>query len=105
MIFDRHPQWGLFGRCLGHGGIPEARKPEVREARTEKTVGPIMWKRMDATADSPGALILDGPNPDIPGEEDKFVPHGYMTIELQGPKLVERAFLANGTEIFSQTIE
>ena len=105
VIFDRHPQWGLFGRCLGHGGIPEARKPEVREARTEKTVGPIMWKRMDATADSPGALILDGPNPDIPGEEDKFVPHGYMTIELQGPKLVERAFLANGTEIFSQTIE
>jgi hypothetical protein len=81
------------------------RKREVREARTEKTVGPIMWKRMDATADSPGALILDGPNPDVAGEEDKFVPHGYMTIELQGPKLVERAFLANGTEIFSQTIE
>jgi hypothetical protein len=105
VIYDKHPQWGLLGRCLGHGGIPEPRKREVKEARTEKKVGPIEWKRMDATPESPGALILDGPNPDIPGEEDNFVPHGYMTIELQGPKLIERAFLANGTEIFSNTIE
>ena len=25
-IYDGIPQWGLLGRCLGNGGIPEARK-------------------------------------------------------------------------------
>jgi hypothetical protein len=54
---------------------------------------------MYATSDSPSCLALDGPNPDVVGEEDKFVPHGFMTIELNGPRLTERVLLANGQEI------
>ena len=64
-----------------------------------------MWKRLSATAESPSCLALDGPNPDILGEEQKFVPHGYMTLAFNGPALTERVFLSDGTEIYSNTIQ
>ena len=63
-----------------------------------------MWKRLEATKDSPRCLALDGPNPDIKGETEKFVPHGYMTLELNGPKLIERVHLANGKEILKNDV-
>ncbi len=104
VIYDKHSTFGLFGRCLGNGGIPEVRKGEVRSAPTEKIVAGVMWKRMSATNDSPSCLALDGPNPDIAGETERFVPHGYMTLELNGPTLVERVHLANGTEILKNQV-
>ena len=104
VIYDRHPAFGLLGRCLGNGGIPEVRKDEVKNAPTERSVEGVMWKRMSATADSPSCLALDGPNPDIKGEEEKFVPHGYMTLELNGPSLIERVHLANGKEILKNQV-
>jgi Calcineurin-like phosphoesterase len=99
VIYDAHPHFGLLGRCLGNGGIPEVRKREVIDAPTERSIGSVTWKRLSATSDSPSCLALDGPNPDVVGEEDRFVPHGFMTIELNGPRLTERVLLANGQEI------
>jgi hypothetical protein len=104
VVYDQHPAWGLLGRCLGNGGIPEVRKDEVKNAPTEKTVEGVMWKRMSATNESPSCLALDGPNPDIVGEAQKFVPHGYMTLELNGPTLIERVHLANGKEILKNQV-
>src|SRR5262249_47070296 len=105
VIYDPHPAYGLRGRCLGNGGIPEVRKKEVMQAPPEKQVGKFMLKRMSKTNDSPSSLVLDGPNPDIKGEEEKFVPHGYMTLEFDGPKLTERVLLADSTEIFKAEIQ
>jgi hypothetical protein len=104
VIYDRHAAYGLFGRCLGNGGIPEVRKSEVKQAPTENTVGQTMWKRLSATGDSPSCLVLDGPNRFITGEEEKFVPHGFMTLDFNGPTLTERVFLADGTEMLTNTI-
>jgi hypothetical protein len=100
VLYDKHPKYGLVARCLGNGGIPEVRKREVKEAPAEKTVGDVSWKRLAATTDSPACLILDGPNEFIEDEQDKFVPHGFMTVELSGATLTERVFLASGKEIF-----
>lgn len=105
VIYDPHPQYGLRGRCLGNGGIPEARKAEVRQAPTEKAIGQFMWKRMAQSDDSPSCLVLDGPNPDVKGQQERFVPHGYMTLELNGPALIERVLLADGTEVLQQQIQ
>ena len=104
VIYDAHPRYGLLGRCLGNGGIPEARKTDVRKAPTERTEGPVQWKRLSATSDSPSCLALDGPNPDIPGEEEKFVPHSFMTLEFDGPRLRERVILPDGRVVFDNTI-
>ena len=105
VIYDAHPRYGLRGRCLGNGGVPEVRKKEVKQAPTELTKGEVTWKRMSATDDSPSCLVLDGPNPHVKGEEIKFVPHGYMTLELNGPTMIERVFSANGAEIFMNEIQ
>jgi hypothetical protein len=104
VLYDRHPDFKLLARCLGNGGIPEPRKAIVKLAPTDRSIGKTMWKRLSATLDSPSCLVLDGPNADIKGEEEKFVPHGFMTLEFDGPTLTERVWLADGTEIFSNTI-
>ena len=99
VLYDAHPRFGLLGRCLGNGGIPEARKRRVREAPVEQSVAHITWKRLSATDESPACLALDGPNLDIPEKHETFVPHGFMTLELDGPALTERVFLADGQQI------
>ena len=100
VIYNRHAQSGLLGRCIGHGGIPSPRKSIVRDADTERSVSGISWKRLSDTADAPSCLVLDGANDLIKGEEEKFGPHGYLTLEFDGPNLIERVHLPDGTTIF-----
>jgi hypothetical protein len=57
-------------------------KKQVRQAPTEQNIAGVMWKRPSASPESPACLALDGPNPDAKGEEEKFVPRGYMTLEF-----------------------
>jgi hypothetical protein len=99
IIYDRHPQFGLSGRCVGHGGIP-APRTQVMDARAERRQDGIAWKRLAADIDSPSCLVLDGPNPLVRGEEQKFGPHGYVTLAFDGPRLTERVHLPDGTEIY-----
>ena len=47
VLYDKHTDWGLFARCLGNGGIPEARKREVRDAPTERSESYVTWKRLE----------------------------------------------------------
>lgn len=109
VIYDPHPTWKLLGRCLGNGGIPSARKKDVRNAPADPGrpgAGGCTWQRLSATADSPSCLVLDGPNADMDddGDKKKFVPHGFMTLEFTGATMVERVFLSDGTELFSNTM-
>jgi Calcineurin-like phosphoesterase len=100
IIYDKHPKFGLLGRCIGHGGIPAPRKGEVLTAPAERQLSGIAWKRLSASPLAPSCLVLDGPNPLVKGEEQKFGPHGYLTLDFDGPKLIERVHLPDGTEIF-----
>jgi len=99
VVYDRHPEYGLLGRCLGNGGIPSPRKQSVVSAPTAKMYGSVSWKSLAKTDESPACIVLDGPNQFVEGEQDKFDPHGYMTLEFNGSTLTERVFLANGTEL------
>jgi hypothetical protein len=104
ILYDRHPGWGFLGRCIGHGGIPAPRKKEVMEAPTEQQVDSVAWHRLEASAEAPSCLVLDGPNPLVPGEEEKFGPHGYLVLDFDGPTLIERVHLPDGTEIFKALV-
>lgn len=109
VLYDKHDTWGFYGRCLGNGGIPEARKAEVESAPADGTypgAGGCTWRRLTPGAESPGCIVLDGQNMDMKSAADqkKFAPHGFMTLEFKGSELVERVFLSNQTEIFSNTI-
>jgi hypothetical protein len=100
IIYDKHPKFGLLGRCIGHGGIPAPRKAEVLDAPAVRRLNGVAWKRLSASADAPSSLALDGPNPLVKGEEEKFGPHGYLSLDFDGPNLIERVHLPDGTEIF-----
>jgi hypothetical protein len=104
VLYDPHPDYGLIARCLGNGGIPEPRNGVVLASPVEHMRGNISWRRLARTSDSPSCIVLDGPNIFIQGEEDKFVPHGFMTLDFKGPVLTERVFLADGTELFQNQI-
>jgi Calcineurin-like phosphoesterase len=105
IIYDKHKQFGLLGRCIGHGGIPAPRKADVIAAPTEHQSNGVSWKRLAADANSPSCLVLDGPNTLITGEEQKFGPHGYLTLEFDGPHLTERVHLPDGAEIFKKRLQ
>lgn len=101
IIYDRHPQLGVLGRCIGHGGIPSPRKLIIMSAENVKKIHDVEWKRLEANENAPSCLVLDGPNPLVPTEEQKFGPHGYLTLEFDGPHLIERIHLPDGREIFA----
>ena len=101
IIYDKHPKSGLLGRCIGHGGIPAPRKSEVINAPTDRSLKDITWKRLGQNFNAPGCFVLDGHNPLVKNEEDKFGPHGFLTLEFNGSSLIERVHLPDGAEIFS----
>ncbi len=84
VLYDPHPVWGLLGRCIGHGGFPYFRDklpggPHVQPA----------FVRVPSKNFVPSADILDGPNPFVEGHENDYGPHGYVTLEFDGPHLNE----------------
>lgn len=91
ILYDKHPEWGLIGRCIGHGGFPEFRNkiPGSGGSATR-------FLRLDERNLVPGGTILDGPNPDIPEHENDYGPHGYVSLEFDGPRLVEQVRSASG---------
>jgi Calcineurin-like phosphoesterase len=103
-LYDPHDVYGLQGRCIGHGGMPQTRK-DIRHAPVEQTVGDALWRRLEPRNLVPGCLILDGPNRDIPGKEEKYAPHGYAVLELQGKRLTEIVYSARGEELWRNTIQ
>jgi hypothetical protein len=110
IIYDQHPEWLFHARCLGHGGIPEARKSSVKEAPADpKNPGGAgcTWRRLEANTDAPGCIALDGPNMDMKkkSDQDKFSPHGFMTLEFKGDSLIERVVSSDNTVIFTNTIK
>ena len=109
IVYDEHPDWSLLGRCLGNGGIPQAPKDVVRNAPADAghpAAAGTSWRRLEKKDNVPGCIVLDGPNAAMKKDSDRkrFVPHGFMTLELNGPSLTERVFLSDGTEIFSNMI-
>ena len=109
VIYDLHEEWGMYGRCLGNGGVPEPRKAEVKDAPADGRhpgAGECTWRRLGPTPGVPGCIVLDGPNRDMakPVHQRRFGPHGFMTLQFTGPELVERVHLSDGTELFRNTI-
>ncbi|MBI4903953.1 MAG: metallophosphoesterase [Acidobacteria bacterium] len=95
VLYDKHPKWGLFGRCIGHGGFPYFRDqlgPTV-DKLTFKKVGP------DKENGVPGARILDGPNQHIPGAPKLYGPHGYASLVFDEHQLREFMHRPDGVTI------
>jgi hypothetical protein len=94
VIYEKHPDWGFLGRCIGHSGFPEFRKKEWGAAPSQP-----VWLKLNATNESPAAAVLDGTNPYIAGHEAEYGPHGYVTLEFDNEKLTEFIHLPDGRKV------
>lgn len=96
VVYDRHKDWSLYGRCVGHSGFPYFR---------DKFSGPPKKINVDESRwftesrDGVKGDILDGENLDIPGKADKYGPNGFAELELEPTRIVERILGADGREL------
>ena len=96
VLYDQHEKFAFRGRCVGHGGFPEAR-PDIGNA---PYVDGDSWRRLEKSDHSPGALVLDTPNLYIPGFEEQFSPHGFMRLEFRDQRLIEYVRAPDGANIY-----
>ncbi len=103
VLFDKHPQWGLYGRCIGHGGYPYFRD-NLGNAPVEAEANGIKWRRLPTKNMVPSALVLDGPNPYVEKHESKYGTQGYLTLEFNGDQLNEIVQKPDGDKIHTQRL-
>jgi hypothetical protein len=63
-----------------------------------------MPAKSDPRGAVPPSLLLDGPNPFVPGHTNEYGPNGYVTLEFKGPQLFETIHLPGGTPVLSQEV-
>jgi hypothetical protein len=98
LLYDPHPAWGVHGRCIGHSGYPYFRA-KLESARCEVAGAGFAWYRLGGKNLVPGALVLDGPNPYLPGQAEKYGCQGYATLEFNGPHLTETVHAPDGSQL------
>ena len=96
VLYDPHPAWGLHGRCIGHGGFP-AFRDQVTAYPAEN--GDVRWRRLAPRNLVPGGILLDGENPYVEDHAGDYSPHGYVALELDGPRCHEVICAPDGTVV------
>jgi hypothetical protein len=98
VLYEQHPQWGLFGRCVGHGGFPYYRDH----------LGPpsedLIWKKLRDDGDAPSGSILDGPNPYVTADPKAFGAHGYMSLVFDEGQMREFVHRPDGVTIYTKML-
>ena len=98
VIYKAHEAWGLRGRCVGHGGMPQKRG-NLQDGPVIGSAGEHKWRSLPGRRDVPASQVLDGPNVHIRSKEDTYLPHGYVTLEFDGEELHEVYMSAVGEEL------
>jgi hypothetical protein len=105
---DRDPRSGLWARCIGHGGMPQSRD-KTKDLPRVSGQDKADWRRAPARTDGggntiPSALVLEGGNPYLGDEAEKFTPHGYAVLTLDGPRLVEQVLDPEARVIYERQL-
>jgi hypothetical protein len=103
ILYDPHERYGLHGRCVGHGGYPYFRD-DIQDLPGEPAAGGTSWRFLPAEGTVPGARVLDGTNPYIPGEESHYGPQGHMTLELRSDQVNEIVHAPDGTILYEKEL-
>jgi hypothetical protein len=101
MRFEPDPEYGVHGRCVGHGAFPYLR-PD-RELSVVGRSGPLTLRAMDTTEAVPNAALLDGPN-GLMSPTGRYGPAGWLALSLDGPTLVEQAVDDDGVRRFEAIV-
>jgi hypothetical protein len=85
VVYEPHLTWGVKGRCIGHGGFPAFRDTQIGGVGG----GVYHWIHLQPRPNAPQALLFDGPNFWVQAAPNQYSPHGYVFLELEGPKAWE----------------
>jgi hypothetical protein len=94
VLYEPHATWGLKARCMGNGGFPELRDTVSGCGGPDTRLVPLAHNNF-----APAARLLDGPNPfikDHPSDPPKYIPHGFLTLQFNGPSVMEAYLDPNG---------
>jgi calcineurin-like phosphoesterase family protein len=91
ILYAKHARWQMWGRCVGHGGMPDARDATLGRCPKKPS-----WRRFQALGSVPACQLLDGPNPFISLHENHFLPHGFAILTLDDDRLIEEYRDPNG---------
>jgi hypothetical protein len=103
VLYDRHLQWNMWARCIGHSGFPYFRD-DFGNAPRQAAAGNLEFRRLSGLEAAPPALVLDGPNPYVEGYADEYGPNGYLTLRFSGPSLHEAVHAADGSVLREQQL-
>ncbi|MFO0553857.1 MAG: metallophosphoesterase [Polyangiaceae bacterium] len=103
-IFDRHPRYGFYGRCIGHSGYP-AFRDKFHENPMHVNDDGSLWRRVARNPDVPGADVLDGINMFVPEHRDRYAPNGFLSLHLAGDKLTETVRSPTGLVLYQKTLD
>jgi hypothetical protein len=101
VIHEPHPVWKVRGRCIGHGGFPAYRDDLDDYPRDGDGA---IWRRLPGRNLVPGGRVLDMPNEYIPSAPDRYGANGYVTLEMEGPALVERVHAPDGDILLEEAL-
>lgn len=101
-VYDRHPTWNLYDRCVGHGGMPYKRMTDLGAAHLPDARNGAIWLAAGAKGNVPASLIWDAPNPYI--DDPDYCANGFLTLEIEGPHLVELLHAADGTVVYRKQL-
>jgi hypothetical protein len=104
MLFDRHPAWGIYGRCIGHSGFPYFTDKFTDGSVVRPGPQDTNWRQVAAKNTMPGGLILQGPNLYVPEHEKEYGPNGYLTLEFDGTRLNEIVQAPDGSILYNQEV-
>ncbi|MDX6404596.1 MAG: hypothetical protein QOH70_2051 [Blastocatellia bacterium] len=104
VLFDQHPNFGLYGRCIGHGGYPYFRDNLANANAESQGANGTKWRRLPTKNLVPSGLVLEGPNPYVVGHEEKYGTQGYLTLEFSDAHLNEIVHTPDGTPIHVQQL-
>ncbi len=94
VIYSTHRRFGFRGRCIGHGGFPAFRDRFSSSGNDE-----YRWVSLSENDEAPAAQVLDGPNKFIQGEQNRYSPHGYVTLDIARNECIESFFAADGEQL------
>lgn len=108
VLYEKKEAWGMYGRLIGHSGYPYFRDKVTEREIVKGNPDGTMWRKIPVSEKKKGVpecRVLDGPNPFVPGKEDRYGPQGYMTLELLGGTIAETVHAADGTVLHQGEIK
>lgn len=107
---NKDANFGILARCIGHSGMPQSRSatsalPRAKGVEYERADWRICEAGTVQGNPLPSAVVLEGRNEYIVGEEEKFSPHGYAVLTLDGRHLKEQVLTPTGAVIYEKLLD